>query len=79
MEPFADGDSLAAGRRHRRQMAREDEGGHDEAVGVHHGHGDGPVVGQALLPQVKEYFNFSSFFLFLHMYNLGLTYISVFL
>ncbi len=30
-------------------MARQYEGGHDEAVGVHHGHRDGPVVRQALL------------------------------
>jgi hypothetical protein len=43
MEPLAAGIS-AGGSGHRRQMARQYECGHDEAVGVHHGHRDGPVV-----------------------------------
>ena len=48
VEPFAGGHGGAVCR-HRWEVAGQDEGGHDEAVGVHHGHGDGPVVGQALL------------------------------
>jgi hypothetical protein len=36
-----------------RQVARQDEGGHDEAVGVHHGHRYGPVVGQTLLASIN--------------------------
>jgi len=34
-------------------MARQYEGGHDETVGVHYGHRDGPVVRQALLEKIR--------------------------